>query len=146
MLIVPPAGMLKLIHRLVIEEEGEPGYMSEGMIEGCLERAITYVYDFKPFPTIIMKAAAIMYCIIVFHPFVDGNKRTAVLAVFFFLYYNGYKFTIPDDSVEFTIAIAEFKKSERQIAAWIHKNSRRSVRALMSNLILTVLYYIRLIP
>jgi len=117
MLIVPPAGLLKAIHRAFIEIEGEPGYLSEGMIEGCIQRAITYVYGFEPFPTIIMKAAALMYCIIVFHPFVDGNKRTAILATSFFLLFNGYEFTIPNDSVEFTIAIAEFKKSERQIAA-----------------------------
>lgn len=51
--------------------------MCEGMIEGCLERAMTYVYGFRPFPRLFLRAAALLYSFIVFHPFVDGNKRTA---------------------------------------------------------------------
>lgn len=126
MLIVLSAEVLKHIHEIVIRQRGEPGYISEGMIQGCMERAITDVYDFRPFPTVIKKAAAFLYSIIVFHPFVDGNKRTALIGTFWLLYLNGYLFRIPDDTVNFLRAIADLKVSENQVAPWLMRNCRKS--------------------
>jgi len=137
MLIAISDTLLDLIHDIVIEIEGTPGYMNKGMIKGCIEWSLTYVYGYEPFPHPIMKAAALIYSIIVFHPFIDGNKRTALLGAYYFLWFNGYKFNIPEDSVEFTIKIAKFKKQIPEIAKWIKKNSRRSIRATWTNKVLS---------
>jgi len=138
MLIAPTADLLKFFHRIIIEIEGTQGYMMEGMIQGCIDRAMTYVYEFEPFPDVITKAAALMHSIIVFHPFIDGNKRTALLGTVFFLLFNGYEFSIPEDSVEFTIKIAEFKRTKiNDIAAWIYKNSRIRAQLIFVNLLIS---------
>ena len=42
------------------------------------------------YPDTMTKAAALMRSLIGNHPFVDGNKRTAVIAVLLFLAHNGY--------------------------------------------------------
>jgi len=138
MLIAPSESLLELIHNIVIMIEGVHGHMNKGMVKGSIDYAMTYVYGFEPFSEIIAKAAAMMWAIIVFHPFVDGNKRTALLGTYHFLWFNGYKFNIPNNSVEFTTEIAEFKKNIQEIKVWINKNSRRNLKAIWSNFIISV--------
>jgi len=71
-------------HNIVIKQRGSAGYMSPGMVEGCIEWARTDVYNFVPFPTLLKRAAATMYAYITFHPFADGNKRTSLMTTSFF--------------------------------------------------------------
>jgi death-on-curing protein len=52
------------------------------------------------FPTIAEKAAAYGYYLTVNHPFSDGNKRTAALAMEVFLDLNGFIFVQSDEEVE----------------------------------------------
>ena len=42
------------------------------------------------YPTLVDKAAAMGFSLIKKHPFVDGNKRTALMAMGLFLGFNGY--------------------------------------------------------
>jgi len=42
------------------------------------------------YPDLVSKAAALMHSLVLNHAFVDGNKRTAVLATLIFLDLNGY--------------------------------------------------------
>ena len=59
-----------------------------------------------------------MYSIINFHPFVDGNKRAALLSAKFYLLWNGYNFNIPMDADDFTIEVAKGKKDLNDILFW----------------------------
>jgi len=131
MVVALSAIMLKILHMAVLHRYPDntvPGYMSEGMVEGCMDYAMTFVFGYEPFPDIITKASALLHSIITFHPFVDGNKRTALLATFFFLYFNGYSFTITEDAIQFTrsIALGKIKRVE-VVAQWLSKNSARSL-------------------
>lgn len=139
MLLVLSAEVLKHIHQIVIRQRGEPGYMTEGMIQGCIERAMTDVYDFQPFPTVIKKAAAFLYSMIVFHPFIDGNKRTALIGTFWLLYFNGYSFSIPKDTVSFLRAIADLRISENQVASWLMRNTTKNLFLSLYNHIYSIL-------
>jgi death-on-curing protein len=59
-------------------------------------------------------------------PFVDGNKRTAFVALEFFLELNGY--TLGADDVECVmvmLGVADGSISEAKLAAWIDKNCSR---------------------
>ena len=144
MLIVPTADFLKRVHDAVIQERGEPGYITEGLVDGCVKRAVTYVYEYEPFPDIFDKAAALLYCIIVFHPFVDGNKRTALWGTAVMLMANGYLFeTFPPDSVEFCKAIAESPEKEdiKKIADWLRRHTKRTFRSRLTKFILAGLLY-----
>jgi len=125
-LLAPSTEAIKQIHATFIKQYGVAGYMSEGMIEGCIERAMTYVYKFQPFPKLFVKAASILYSFIVFHPFVDGNKRTAFETTKIFLRLNGYELVVPTkEGVDFTKAIADLKIAENgEITKWLRKHAK----------------------
>jgi death-on-curing protein len=59
-------------------------------------------------PDIHTKAAALMHSLIRNHPFVDGNKRTAVLAVLIFYGLNGWEIvTDQGEIVALAVDVAE---------------------------------------
>ena len=130
MVIRLSADFLKLLHESVLEDDPDTasGYKQESMIEGSMERALTRVYGYEPFESIIDKAAALMLSINVFHPFTDGCKRTSILAVYFFLLFNGYLFTITDDIVALTIKIAKREiQDEKIVANWLRRRCRKNL-------------------
>ncbi len=51
------------------------------------------------YPTILDKATALFHSLIANHPFYDGNKRTAVLALDNFLLANGYLLNLTNDAM-----------------------------------------------
>jgi len=51
------------------------------------------------YPDIFSKAAVLMRSLIMNHPFIDGNKRTATMATIVFLEQNGYIVTAPDNKL-----------------------------------------------
>jgi death-on-curing protein len=59
------------------------------------------------------------------HPFVDGNKRTAFVAVELFLALNGYALTATDTDCVFTMLdVATGKLEEAAFAAWIRQHQQ----------------------
>jgi death-on-curing protein len=57
------------------------------------------------------------------HPFLDGNKRTALAAVAVFLDVNGYELVAPQaEAVTTVLRLAAGELSEAQLAAWITAN------------------------
>lgn len=58
------------------------------------------------------------------HPFLDGNKRTAFVAVELFLMLNGYTLKANDsDCILTMLAVASGDMSEQEFAVWIRNNS-----------------------
>jgi len=136
-LLGPSPLAIKEIHATFIRQYGVEGYMCEGMVEGCLERAMTYIYKYQPFPKLFMKAGVILYSIIMFHPFVDGNKRTAFETTKIFLRLNGYEVITPKDGVDFTKAIADGKITEvSEIARWLKNYSKRKLGYVLNSYLL----------
>ena len=129
MVIALSKSMLKILHTAVLSRYPDntlPGYMSESMIKGCMDYSMTFVFGYEPYPDIITKASALLHSIVSFHPFMDGNKRTALLATFFFLHFNGYSFTITEEAVQLTrqIALGKIKKVET-VARWLSGHTKR---------------------
>ena len=60
------------------------------------------------------------------HPFVDGNKRTAFVALELFLTLNGWKLSASDaDAVIAMLAVADGKIDETGFAEWIRRHAER---------------------
>lgn len=60
------------------------------------------------------------------HPFVDGNKRTSVLAGAVFLSLNGYDFSPPEASiVQVIVALASGEVELEALASWFEEFSLR---------------------
>lgn len=138
---------LKFFHQIIVDiykDTQDPvtlGY-SESMVQVSVERPFIDIYDFIPFPHILHKATILMETIINFHPFVDGNKRVALLATYFFLYWNGYNLIIPEDAAEFTIDIAKGKHKVNDILSWLIRHSIRNFRTTLRNKILLIVLWL----
>jgi len=58
------------------------------------------------------------------HPFVDGNKRTAIAVASIFLFRNGYNFKVSNKELErFTLKVAREDIELREIAHWFKRHS-----------------------
>jgi death-on-curing protein len=87
------------------------------LLEGSVLRPQTTVAGHDAYPDIHAKAAAIFHSLIRNHPFIDGNKRTAVTATIVFYGLNGWWINTDDgDVVALAIDVAEGQIGVDQIA------------------------------
>lgn len=74
---------------------GSPGIRDEGLLASAIFAPQSTFGGKSPFVDIIEVAAAYLFYLCKNHPFVDGNKRTAMAAAIVFLRLNGIE-TKPD--------------------------------------------------
>ncbi len=75
--------------------------------------------------TTFAMAAAYLYGICRNHPFIDGNKRTAVGAALTFLEMNGFEVDADEDAFyDLVIGVAEGRVSKASIAVFLEKHAR----------------------
>ncbi|MEY4747741.1 MAG: hypothetical protein RLZZ416_790 [Candidatus Parcubacteria bacterium] len=89
------------VHAAVVDETGgNHGIRDRGALS-TLE-ALPRLRSFRKelYPDLFTKAAVYVRNIIGGHPFIDGNKRTAMAAADVFLQLNGYQVTTPKGGVE----------------------------------------------
>lgn len=112
------------------------GVKDPGLVQAIADRPNQNLFGkFIPYDNIYAKAASIMEGIIRLHPFFDGNKRTALLAVTTYMEINGYYMVLPLSAVRFTVMIAKTKTRDdkgngkliAKIAKWIEKLSDTDV-------------------
>lgn len=86
-----------------------PGRLRDfGLLESAAARPQQSAFGADAFPTLHEKAAALFHGLIRSHPFLDGNKRTAVIAVGVFYNLNGWWLTTTDEAlVALAIDVAE---------------------------------------
>jgi death-on-curing protein len=76
-------------------------------------------------PDVAALAAAYGYGLAKNHPFIDGNKRTAFVAVELFLALNGHDLVADDaDCVLTMLGVAAGSLDEPGFAAWLRTHSR----------------------
>jgi death-on-curing protein len=100
---------------------GSAGLRDAALLESALGRPRNkWAYENAELPEL---AAAYGYGIARNHPFVDGNKRTALLAIYTFLGVNGIDFIVPEaDAAAMILALAAGEVSEENLAQWIRDN------------------------
>jgi len=75
-------------------------------------------------PSLPRLAAAYAFGLAKNHPFVDGNKRTALVVSFTFLEMNGLEMTASQEDAFYIIYdLAAGHVSEEELTAWFEKNS-----------------------
>jgi len=80
--------------------------------------------DEEFYPTLFDKAAALLDSIIHNHPFIDGNKRTALLAAGSFLDLNNWELTFDkDEAVKLALAVANKQLAMPEIVQWLQTHS-----------------------
>ena len=105
---------------LVAEFGGATGLRDRGALEACLARPYQTFDGQDLIPTAIGKAAAMLEGVIIRHPWLDGNKRTAYVLMELVLEDGGVRLTATEDErYAMTIRVAEGKSSVEEIQAWI---------------------------
>lgn len=117
-----------LIHSIVIDETGgSHGVRDRDAILGLEQGPRQNVFGKELYPTVFAKAAYYTREIIMQHPFIDGNKRTGMVAAFIFLERNGYRSVAKEGAIEyFALQVIRKKLSLEEIAQWFRKNSRKT--------------------
>ena len=109
-------------HRQIAEHGGSEGLRDESFLFSALVRPQNLLAYGEPAPDLASLAAAYAYGIARNHPFVDGNKRTALVAARTFLILNGVDLeATQDDKVLAFLSLAEDAISEEELANWIRQ-------------------------
>ena len=113
------------MHEEALKLHGGPeGVRDMGLLESALARPKNLL-AYSEQPTSLAKlAAAHAKGIVANHPFVDGNKRTALLVSFAFLDVNGHEVTASQEDAFLTIlGLAAGEISEGELALWFARNT-----------------------
>lgn len=101
---------------------GGVGLRDEGLLESALARAENLA-AYNPDADAAALAAAYAFGIAKNHPFIDGNKRTAFVAMELFLMDNGFVLTASDEDALMTmLQLAAGEMGEEEYAGWIRRN------------------------
>jgi death-on-curing protein len=120
-----PAEVLLLHVRLIQRTGGSAGVRDMGLLESALARPQATFGHNDLYPDLWSKAAALMDSLIKNHPFVDGNKRTALAATGIFLELNGHTLTADNEAVlEFTRHVVVGGMEIVEMAAWLEAHSQ----------------------
>ena len=114
--------VLLLLHdESLADHGGSSGMRDEGLLDAALARALNLAVDEKP--DLSELAASIVVGLAKNHPFVDGNKRAAFLALGLFLFQNGWRLAASQADATVTIlAVAAGDINDAELANWIRAN------------------------
>jgi death-on-curing protein len=103
---------------LVAEHGGSSGVRDQGLLESALARPQNLLAYGRP--NLAEMAASYAFGIARNHPFVDGNKRTALMAAYVFLGLNGQRLVAPEaEAVVMMQELASGVCGEAEFATWL---------------------------
>ncbi|MGH7041346.1 MAG: type II toxin-antitoxin system death-on-curing family toxin [Acetobacteraceae bacterium] len=101
---------------------GTPGLRDPGLLESAFARPLNRVGYGAPDSAELAAVHAIG--LIARHPFVDGNKRTAYVALETFLALNGLRFPVTDaDAVVTVLRLAAGDIADGEFIAWVRRHA-----------------------
>lgn len=99
---------------------GQTGLRDKGLLESAVNKPLNLYHYSEVRPDITDLAASYAYGIARNHPFLDGNKRAAMVACETFLMLNGFEFAAePVEIYEIFMRLAEGVLSEEELADWV---------------------------
>ena len=112
------------IHALILSETGGgQGLRDLGRLESAVATQTQNVFGEELYANITDKSAAIIRGIIADHPFVDGNKRTAMLAGLTLLRLNRLEFRANSGEIEnYAVEIATEHIDVKEISNWLNSH------------------------
>ncbi len=119
------AEQVLFIHaRLISETGGAHGVRDLDLLLSAVARPQATFDGLDLYPDLFLKAAALLESLIGNHPFVDGNKRTAITSTGLFLRVNRYRLIADNQQLEaFTLQCAQRLIPLEQMALWLKNNA-----------------------
>jgi death-on-curing protein len=103
---------------------GSAGIRDAGLLDSALTRPRNLWAYAESAPSLAVLAAAYAFGISSNHPFVDGNKRTALLVSFAFLDVNASEvIASQEDAFLIILGLAAGEITEEQLARWFERNT-----------------------
>ena len=99
---------------------GSHGLRDLGLLESAVYRPGSTFAGEDLYPSIFDKAASLVHSLLLNHPFVDGNKRTAVTSMILFLEMNDQNFISAEkEIIDFALWMENKKPTVEQIVKWL---------------------------
>lgn len=118
------------LHRRVIEfSRGSLSIRDLGALKAAVAQPRMTFDSEDLYPSLIDKAAALCFSLVMNHPFVDGNKRVAHAAMETVLLLNGFEVSAPvNEQEEVMLGLAAGQVSRSELVTWIsaHVTDARS--------------------
>lgn len=116
--------ILQLNVAVIADFGGIQGIRDLSRLKSLVESPKQNIFGQEQYKTIHEKAVAYLRNCISDHPFLDGNKRTAVTCSAIFLSLNNVRLTAsPKELEDFAVKIAVDHLSVEQIADWLNRHS-----------------------
>lgn len=97
-----------------------------GLLESAVARPQASAFGADAYPDLVTKAAALLHSLVLNHPFVDGNKRTAVLTTLVFLDLNGYTIRWQQhEALDFMLRLAQHQVEMDDVIAFLRDRMHR---------------------
>lgn len=119
---------VELLHMQIIDASGgSHGTRNAGRIKAAVATAQQTAFGQEVYTSIFDKAAALLRGIALDHPFIDGNKRTAVMSALLLLNLNDHDTSgLTDTELEdFAVSVVTNKLDVPQIAEWLEAHTRK---------------------
>lgn len=125
MTLYPTLDEVVAIHfRITQKTGGSSGIRDWDLLSSALGRPQSTFGGEDLYPNKFLKAAALVQSLVMNHPFVDSNKRTALTTTEYFLRLNDKLLKAGQkEKVEFTLWVGNKKPPIEQIAKWIKRHT-----------------------
>ncbi|MGM0652007.1 MAG: type II toxin-antitoxin system death-on-curing family toxin [Bacillota bacterium] len=102
---------------------GVSGIRDEGLLDSALEQPRAMFEGSNLHDSLAKMAAAYGFHICKNHPFIDGNKRVALVAMDTFLQKNGFEITASEKDVyEVIMKLASGNLTKTDLTGWLEEN------------------------
>jgi len=116
--------VLQLHRRIIEQSKGALGVRNLGSLEAAIAQPRMTFDNQELYPTIIDKAVALGFSIILNHPFIDGNKRTGHAAMEIFLILNNLEISASvDEQEQIVLAVASGTVEREALVEWLRKHT-----------------------
>ena len=120
-----PKDIILFFHEQLVEiYGGNFGIRDENLLDSALEQPkATYQGEYLH-DSLIKMAAAYGYHLCNNHPFIDGNKRIAFVAMDTFLQKNGLEITASEkEAYKMMIQVSSGQLSKKELTLWLENNT-----------------------
>jgi len=112
--------VLALYERVMEQSGGFVGVRDLGALESAVAQPRMTFDGQELYPTLVEKAAALGYSLILDHPFVDGNKRLGHAATELYLLLNEHEIRATvDEQVDIVLGIAAGSVKRDEFVSWL---------------------------
>lgn len=101
---------------------GVPKVRDVGLLDAAAHRPTSVLWGLEAYPSVHLKAAALLESITRNHPLLDGNKRLGWTSMFVFYGLNGYDLQAPEgEAYDLVIAVSTGRMLVEESAALLNQ-------------------------